>query len=470
MLLAASLLVVGGCRKDAPTASEAAPTAAIPTIDVAAWPASAAKDSASPRASPSASMVAQAPLPLPLPPAPLSPPRLSSSFVQTLLCNGAPGCRLDQLVAHHKSVPEVVASIRMPDDPVGDDEDEDRLFTFETWLVTAPPGEHVQRRRLTRGRARQSEDGASPATSDVHGARLHYSLDGTHVPSTWVGTFAAELGLDPPELISESRSYWNRMVECASEVETWSWESFAGSNVWQGKSCGDAEVCEQHEYALVPAVSADAAFAESGWKDAALGRCALDVDGSKGHGFGTFGKTRGRGDAFFRAVIAGDVLFVEIHDDAFTGPSASWVNVDHLEVWIAEDRPSYMLSCDFVDGKTSVPRQWGIGVVDGQVFAGSGKPTDMLQVERVMVDAHTARMRVVLPVSGSITVVYSDSDDGRKQKSLLATSKLSFGNASTLGAVKKIDAARARCVVIDGKLEPRTAPVDPSVPLYAGDD
>jgi hypothetical protein len=407
----------------------------------------------------------------PLPPAPLSPATLSSSFVETLLCNAVRGCRLDKLVLRPRSVPEVVASIRIPDDPAGDDEDEDHSFTFETWLVTAPPGDHVQRRPLTRhGGARANEDGSSPATIDVRGRWLRYSFDGTHNPSSWVGTSGADLGLEPPALLRESHSYGNRIRMCPLEEETWSWEAFAGSTVWQGESCGDAEACDRHEYALVPAVAADATFAESGWKDTALGACALDVDGSKGHGFGTFGKTSGRADSFFRAVFVGDVLFVEIHDDVFTGPSANWVNEDHLEVWTVAEPASFMDGCPFGDEQASRPRQWGVGVVDGRVFSGSGKPADTLQVERVMVDAHTARVRVALPASGGVTIVYSDSDDGKTQKSLLATSKLSFGDASTLGAVKKVNAARARCVVIGGKLEPRMTPAEPTTPLVGTTD
>lgn len=464
----ASAIALVGCRKGRSSASEAAPSATTPSSEVAARPGSVAAGSGtsvSPSAA-SASPVGRAPLP----PAPLSPATLSSSFVETLLCNALRGCRLDTLVLRPKSVPEVVASIRIPDDPAGDDEDEDRFFTFETWLVTAPPGDHVERRPLTRRGAWENEDGSSPATIDVRGRWLRYSLDGTHAPSSWVGSFDADLGLDPPALLRESHHYWNRIRMCPLEEETWSWEAFAGGTVWQGEACGDAEACDRHEYALVPAVAADAAFAESGWKDTALGACALDVDGSKGHGFGTFGKTRGRADSFFRAVFVGDVLFVEIHDDVFTGPNANWVNEDHLEVWTAAESASFMDGCPFGDEQASRPRQWGIGVVDGRVSSGSGKPTDTLQVERVTVDAHTARMRVALPASGAVTVVYSDSDDGKKQKSLLATSKLSFGDASTLGAVKKVDAARARCVVTGGKLEPRMTPAEPTTPLVGATD
>jgi hypothetical protein len=63
----------------------------------------------------------------------------------------------------------------------------------------------------------------------------------------------------------------------------------------------------------------------------------------------------------------------------------------------------------------------------------------------------------------------SDSDDGKKQKSLLATSKLTFGDASSLGAVKKVDATRAKCVVSGGRLEPRMESPGPDVPLYGTD-
>jgi len=53
--------------------------------------------------------------------------------------------------------------------------------------------------------------------------------------------------------------------------------------------------------------------------------------------------------------------------------------------------------------------------------------------------------------------VYSDSDDGRHQKRLIATSELSYGKWWTFGEAPELP-DDASCVVSRGTLEPRHAP------------
>src|SRR5258708_6388623 len=84
--------------------------------------------------------------------------------------------------------------------------------------------------------------------------------------------------------------------------------------------------------------------------------------------------------------------------------------------------------------------QWGVRVADARVFPAAGHPTTTLTVERIQIDANTVRFRIELPEPfKSITVAYSDSDDGRAQKSLLTTSRLTFDDGSTLGMSWLID-------------------------------
>ena len=52
-------------------------------------------------------------------------------------------------------------------------------------------------------------------------------------------------------------------------------------------------------------------------------------------------------------------------------------------------------------------------------------------------------------------MAYSDSDDGVRQKRLIATSSLAYGRWWTLGQAREIDAKEATCVVERGALEPR---------------
>jgi hypothetical protein len=69
-----------------------------------------------------------------------------------------------------------------------------------------------------------------------------------------------------------------------------------------------------------------------------------------------------------------------------------------------------------------------------------------------------ARFRIVLPGNPtSLTVVYSDSDDGVRQKRLIATSNLVFGRTWTVGSVTAIARQRAVCVVDGAQLRPKVA-------------
>jgi hypothetical protein len=89
----------------------------------------------------------------------------------------------------------------------------------------------------------------------------------------------------------------------------------------------------------------------------------------------------------------------------------------------------------------------------------------------MQVDPNTVRLRVELPEPfNSITVAYSDSDDGHAQKSLLRTSRLTFDDGSTLGRSWLIDPSRATCSVVSGSLEPVLAPPPgPRCALFSGD-
>ena len=128
------------------------------------------------------------------------------------------------------------------------------------------------------------------------------------------------------------------------------------------------------------------------------------------------------------------VLFVEVTDDRLVPSAKSWVKADHLELWrVGADASSGRGSGCFQPDPNAKALQWGIGL-GGQVYKGHGAPAADPTV-RVARTERGARFRIVLPDEGKgLTVVYSDSDDGARQKRLIATSRLAFGRPWTVGS------------------------------------
>jgi hypothetical protein len=371
-----------------------------------------------------------------------------------------------------------------PFDPKLDDLDQ--TVHTEHWLVQAGPQERLTRRMLTRSdgfRGDQQHPGTPAGTLEIEGDIAHYKVRHVAASGRWYGWNEGTLSLDPVASLSESTIAGDGFG-CGFRRREWLWPSFSGSTTWvreSGQGLGSREKvevrtdffgthrCRSYAYDAIPAVKLDKGLLKDGWSSTALGRCALDVDGSSGHGFVTFGDHGDRDDARFRVVLAAHTLLVEVNDDVFTGASASWVNDDHLEVWLGFEFDSWFPPFDTEQEHEDKLRsmQWGIRIADARVFPGAGKPTELLDAQRAVVDAHTVRLRIDLPEKfKTITVVYSDSDDGQKQKSLLATSRLVFDVGSSLGLPAPIDPARATCKVIGGKLEPvLTPPSNPDCPV-----
>lgn len=227
------------------------------------------------------------------------------------------------------------------------------------------------------------------------------------------------------------------------ELRRWSFDRFAGDTAWYSPPCDPStgepvEVAEASQldlrYAAIPAVVIDAAFA-SRWQQTGLGRCALMVAAAER-----------ATDATLRVVAEGTTaLYVELEDDHFT-------RGDQLELWLADAAAGYMDPC--LAGDAAGLRQWTIGVSDGRVLAGHGRPeVGALTVERS--GASPLRLRIS-PRAGfaALSVVYVDRDDGEPTPLRLATSALVPGRRETLGRPETIDPRVATCEVVAGRLEP----------------
>ena len=295
--------------------------------------------------------------------------------------------------------------------------------------------------------------------------------------SAWRSAERVTLGVDPLRVVETStRSWWGIGVD--EGIVEWSWRDFTG---WQSRSIAfcrtgpgpdaglpdearDAATGERGEpvaasdEVIIPMITLPPAFVKGGWATTALGACAALVDG-KGRGFTIHGPARGdSADSDMRVVMSSDgVLFVEVTDDRLVPSAKSWVKADHLELWIRVGATVHGSDCFQPDPDVKA-MQWGIGL-GGEVYKGHGAPAAHPTV-RVARSEGGARFRIVLPGNPTgLTVVYSDSDDGTRQKRLIATSNLTFGRPWTIGSVTAIGRQRARCVADGAQLRPTVEPL-----------
>jgi hypothetical protein len=283
-----------------------------------------------------------------------------------------------------------------------------------------------------------------------------------HGGSAWRWSWTNEVTLSPLRVTSSSwDGAWS--VSVNTREASWDWAHFEGRESWYAPPCdakGEPPVDPrppQAPYAsvLVPRLALESGFRAQGFRETALGACAADIDGTGARGFLTFGEKGPREAASVRAVLSDhDELFVEVRDAHPSGPSARWVADDHLEIWLAAERGDYTLPCV---AKRAWPRQWGVRVADGQVFAGYGQPSPKeLTVERAAAGPGVVRFKIALPPKQTgITIAYSDGD-GKKQQRVFATSVARKGAPESLSAPFDVPPARAVCKVTDGRLEPVT--------------
>jgi len=280
--------------------------------------------------------------------------------------------------------------------------------------------------------------------------------------SAWRWSNSTTLQLSPLRVLAESSSgYWS--LGPNSETSSWDWQTFSGSSSWYAPRCdedGAAIVDESRPlnepettYSLIPSVTLAAPRAAADWAGVALGGCAAVVDSTGAGGFVTHGEPGAASDASFRVVAIGkSTLVVEVADDTWTTGGKSWLHDDHLEIWLADRDAGYSWGSHCLDPSLAA-RQWGIRIADGETFAAHGKPTGPPTVTRHETADGAVRLVLAFPDElKGLTVVYSDSDDGKSQERLIATSPVMFGDPYSLGGLRTIRPEEAVCAVEAGKL------------------
>jgi hypothetical protein len=279
--------------------------------------------------------------------------------------------------------------------------------------------------------------------------------------SSWRFSETQVRELSPRRVVSlETSGFWT--IGPNRRQLSWNWETFSGSAQNYAPECAEGGPGPQHgeaeetrsSWIPIPVVDVEADYAASGWKQAELGACAAQV-GADGTGFVAHGEHGGAADSHFKVVGLADGSFVlQVHDDHFVLSAKQKLHEDHLEVWAGNAPPrDFMAHCE--EKLAEKPVQWGVRLADGAVFSGYGAPAvGRLQVEMASRDG-AARLKIrLLDAASFVSFVYSDSDDGLRQKALIASSNLLFGNLRSLGETLRIHPEDAVCALSKQRLEP----------------
>ncbi|WP_257461468.1 hypothetical protein [Archangium lipolyticum] len=266
------------------------------------------------------------------------------------------------------------------------------------------------------------------------------------------------LQLSPLRLMSDNNES-TRVSPSGQEREDgefWDYAALRGEVVRAPSECrpGQSSLGER-TLPYLPQVKVDEAYLQGGWKQTGLGsgegECHLGANAI------LLGKEQlgNQQDASLKALlVAEDTLIVEVLDDKWTGPSATWLNDDHVELWLAPMAPHQLTGCG-APTEAQKPMQWSIRIADGKVFPAFGAPKETLGVERaVLPGGNGYRLKVKLPTLPflGIGLVYSDSDSGKKPESRVATSELKPGRPETLNPVYLVYPEEATCAVREGQL------------------
>jgi len=269
--------------------------------------------------------------------------------------------------------------------------------------------------------------------------------------SAWRWSTDSHARLSPFRVLSqESCSYHN--IAPGFDVTEWNLENFSVKMRSLHLKCGadggidlDAPGLEEmelgcapekatREYIPIPQVSVSLpAGREAG---ISVGDCGVRADSSGKQGYLIHGKAGAASDASLSAVFVSETrLVVTVVDDRFVQGGTKWLYDDHLEIWTGGF--SQAQECEGFSG--DVATQWALFPLDSSIIKAAGPdqpaPTVKAQLNTESPSGPTPMTFVIdFPERPwKISVVYSDSDDGRSQERLIATSPVKFGDYDTLG-------------------------------------
>jgi hypothetical protein len=276
---------------------------------------------------------------------------------------------------------------------------------WRTWLVSRAAVEGT-RAQLLVARCAADDGERAPLVESLGAGEVRTTLtahadheDGKPAAGYTEAVETLEFGLEPPRVLRIARRNSHGLPgqpPVLDRESSWDWEAFHGHACWHGHDdCG--------ELLPVAHIADDGGYGSGAWKTTALGQCALLIDGTPSHGIA---EPPANPTASVRALLADDVLYLEVTDDAFVTRGAV---VDALEVtWSSyEAKPG------------DHPRVERL-TMDGKLTRAGGTQ----QVDVVEAGPTTRRFALTSvwpPDMGSWSLAYVDTDDGRTVRQRIAS-------------------------------------------------
>ena len=268
--------------------------------------------------------------------------------------------------------------------------------------------------------------------------------------SAWRWQRRTTVQLDPPAVLeTEHHEYWSVSVNSAHGV--WSWERFAGGELWFSPPCGETLTDDIWMAADIHSAPPGAAvwhylpqlpggmLAAGDWSTVDFADCALRLAAMSPQddvldGFLLAGTAAAPEDASVLALLVGTGLLLEITDDHYsprddlTIVTTNWERPDYAEECFAPPRPRPALQVRHVPPARP-------GSADVRLAAAQG-----------------TRRRFVVDLPEDfrlVTIAYDDWDHGHLERRL-ASSRFIAGRAETLGTARSLPADA--CTLVQGKL------------------
>jgi len=278
--------------------------------------------------------------------------------------------------------------------------------------------------------------------------------------SAWRWDVTYVIQLSPLRVLNEAHCSYHNVAPGFSTTR-WDWRGFTGEARWTPKRCTPAngKADEDEEMGCMPEKATrrympipmlEGAFERAG-KRLHLGSCAAAIDESGQRGHLLAGTGRANGAELRALLLSKRDLVVTVSDRRFAAGAASWLNDDHIELWLGDYHAD--LSCP---GTRSNLRQWGIGL-DGKVHAAHGNPRTgprlVQRLERSAGGRAQVTLHLLLPEDAAgITLAYSKAENG-KQARLVATSAIKRTDATTIGGTWRVGPKAVHCAERDGQLD-----------------